>query len=142
MKNNLEKHILAFTLAVLLAGTAAAQAPTPLDGDWRGTSDGGSCNAPLDVLLYIESGIVDGTAYDTSAKGPVPNLRKAAPPAPTPGLWQLHGVIGAVTTSLIATASVRGSDRRDARMTVRRDGASLTLTEDGGCRRTTRLVKG
>lgn len=137
------KYPLAFTLALLLAGAAAAQAPTPLDGDWRGTSDGGSCNAPLDVTLSIESGIVDGAAYDTSAKGPVPNMRKAAPPAPTPGLWQLHGVIGtAATSSLIAVASVRGTDRRDARMTVRRDGTGLTLTEDGGCRRTVRLVKG
>jgi hypothetical protein len=137
------KNLLIFTFAILVAGAAAAQAPTPLDGDWRGTSDGGSCNAPLDVTLSIESGIVDGTAYDTSAKGPVPNLRKAAPPAPTPGLWQLHGVIGGgATSSLIAVASVRDRDRRDARMTVRRDGAGLTLTEDSGCRRTTRLVKG
>jgi len=27
-------------------------------------------------------------------------------------------------------------------MTVRRDGAGLTMTEDSGCRRTVRLVKG
>jgi hypothetical protein len=143
MKNILRKSTLAFALGVLLAGSAAAQAPTPFDGDWRGTSDGGSCNAPLDVTLSIESGIVDGTAYDTSAKGPVPNLRKAPPPAATPGLWQLHGFIGAgATSSLIATASVRDRDRRDGRMTVRRDGSGLTLSEDSGCRRTVRLVKG
>lgn len=143
MKHISGKDASAFVLAVLLAGAASAQAPMPFDGDWRGTSDGGSCNAPLDVTLSIESGIVDGTAYDTTAKGPTPNLRKSAPPAPTPGLWQLHGVLGAgATSSLIAVASVRDRDRRTGRMTVRRDGAGLTLTEDGGCRRTARLVKG
>jgi hypothetical protein len=143
MKHNFGKNTAVFALGVLLAGSAAAQAPTPFDGNWRGTSDGGSCNAPLDVTLSIESGIVDGTAYDTSAKGPVPNQRKAAPPPATPGLWQLHGIIGTSgTSSLIATASVRDRDRREARMTVRRDGAGLTMTEDSGCRRTARLVKG
>jgi len=73
------KRTMIFALGVLLAGSAAAQAPTPFDGNWRGTSDGGSCNAPLDVTLNIESGIVDGTAYDTSAKGPVPNQRRRRP---------------------------------------------------------------
>ena len=59
--------------------TAPAPA-SPLDGEWRGTSDGGSCKAPLDYVLVIEAGIVDGSAYDTTARGPVPNLKKAPPP--------------------------------------------------------------
>ena len=48
-------------------GVTPTPAPaSPLDGTWRGTSDGGSCNAPLDYLLTIESGFVDGSAYDTT----------------------------------------------------------------------------
>ena len=36
-------------------GTTPTPAPaSPLDGTWRGTSDGGSCNAPLDYLLSSE----------------------------------------------------------------------------------------
>jgi len=62
------------------AGSAAArhrrgrrrQPASPLDGQWRGTSDGGSCNAPLDYVLTIEFSIVDGSAYDATARGPVP----------------------------------------------------------------------
>ena len=82
-------------LALLLATTTQAfgtrafgqAAPTsPLDGQWRGTSDGGSCNAPLDFVISVENGFVDGSAYDTTAHGPVPNLKKAPPPAPTPSL--------------------------------------------------------
>jgi hypothetical protein len=75
--------------------TEANPTPAPtsaLDGEWRGTSDGGSCNAPLDYVLTIENGFVDGSSYDTTARGPVPNPSKQAPPAPTPGLWQIHGV--------------------------------------------------
>ena len=71
----------------------AEPAPTSaLDGEWRGTSDGGSCNAPLDYVLTIENGFVDGSASDTTAHGPVPNTQEGPPPAPTPGLWQIHGV--------------------------------------------------
>ena len=65
----------------------AAAPVSPLDGQWSGRSDGGSCNAPLDYVLTIENGFVDGSAYDTTAHGPVPNQRKAPPPAPTPSLW-------------------------------------------------------
>ena len=54
-----------------------------LDGNWRGTSDGGSCNAPLEYLLTIENGFVDGSATDTTARGPVPNTHHGPPPAPT-----------------------------------------------------------
>ena len=97
-------------------GRAAAGTPTPapsspLDGEWRGTSDGGSCNAPLDYQLTIESGFVDGSAYDTTARGPVPNPNKSAPPPPTPGLWQIHGVAKAACTfNLLSVASVKGTD--------------------------------
>ena len=44
------------------------------------------------IVITIENGFVDGSAYDTTAHGPVPNLKKAPPPAPTPGLWQIHGL--------------------------------------------------
>ena len=135
-------------LLTLFATSALAQAtllPAPksaLDGTWKCTSDGGSCNAPLDIQLSIEYGFVDGTALDTSAKGPVPNQSKEAPPAPTPGLWQLHGTAhSGESFTLVAAASVRYGDRRDGRMTVKRDGAGLVLTEETGCRRTARLSR-
>ena len=48
-------------------GTSAPAPTSALDGDWRGTSDGGSCNAPLDFVITIENGFVDGSAYDTTA---------------------------------------------------------------------------
>src|ERR1700754_2220611 len=98
-------------LLFVLASPAFAQAPS-LDGDWRGRSDAGSCNAPLDYLISIDTGIVDGTAVDGSARGPVPNLRKTAPPAPTPGLWQIHGVAKGGSFSLMTVASVKSEDRR------------------------------
>jgi hypothetical protein len=128
---------------LLLATAAAAQPASPLDGQWRGTSDGGSCNAPLDYVLTIEFSIVDGSAYDATARGPVPNPRHAAPPAPTPGLWQIHGMAKADSTfSLISVASVRGTDRRAGKLTAKSDGGSLVVTETGGCRRTARLSRG
>jgi hypothetical protein len=115
---------------------------SPHDGTWKGTSDGGSCNAPLDIQLAIEYGFVEGTAYDTTAQGPRPNPNKAAPPAPTPGLWQLHGTAhNPDRFTLVGTASVRGHDKRDGKMTVQRDGASLVFTEESGCRRTARLSR-
>ena len=72
-----------FLLPLCLAFAATpvlAQAPTPLDGEWRGRSDGGSCNAPLEYVIFIESGLVDGSATDATARGPVPNTRKGPPP--------------------------------------------------------------
>ena len=86
-------------LLALLAITAAAQAQTrtpaspvapsrggaelvptsALDGNWRGTSDGGSCNAPLDYVLSIETGIVDGSAYDTGARPRAQHLKGRRP---------------------------------------------------------------
>ena len=130
---------------LLLATTtaAAAQPASPLDGQWRGTSDGGSCNAPLDYVLTIEFSIVEGSAYDATARGPVPNPRHAAPPAPTPGLWQIHGMAKAGSAfSLISVASVRGTDRREGKLTAKSDGGSLVVTETSGCRRTARLSRG
>ncbi len=127
---------------LIAAAPALAQAPTPLDGQWRGRSDGGSCNAPLDYQLVIETGIVDGSAYDSTARGPVPNTKKGAPPPPTPGLWQIHGLVKPGSFSLIAVASVKGTDRREGRLTVTADGSTLTVTESGGCGRTARLARG
>jgi hypothetical protein len=134
----------AFGLCLLLAGTALAQQdrPSPLDGTWTGRSDGGSCNAPLDYQLTIETGIVDGSAYDTRARGPVPNTKKGPPPPPTPGLWQIHGLAKPGTFSLMAVASVKGTDRRGNRLTVTAQGNTLTVTESGGCGRVARLAKG
>ena len=116
---------------------------SPLDGQWRGRSDGGSCNAPLDYLLVIQNGFVDGSAYDTTAHGPVPNQRKAAPPAPTPSLWQIHGLAkSSGTFSLVAVASVKAADRRTGKLSVRSEGGGLVVSETTGCRRTARLSRG
>jgi hypothetical protein len=152
--------LMALTL-LSIAGAAQAQIRTPaspvappqgsaepvptsaLDGNWRGTSDGGSCNAPLDYVLTIENGFVDGSAYDTTAHGPVPNTHHGPPPAPTPGLWQIHGVARTSGPfSLISVASVKGSDRREGKLSAQSDGSGLVVTETGGCRRTARLVRG
>ena len=115
---------------------------SPLDGEWRGKSDGGSCNAPLDYVLTIENGFVDGSAFDTTAHGPVPNLRKAPAPAPTPGLWQIHGVARTTGTfSLLSVASVKAADRREGKLKARSDGSGLVVSENGGCRRTARLSR-
>ena len=125
------------------AGTDAPAPISPLDGEWRGRSDGGSCNAPLDYVLSIENGFVDGSAYDTTAHGPVPTLKKSAPPPPGPGLWQVHGVARpSGQFNLISVASVKGTDHRSARLTAQTEGAGLVVTETNGCRRTARLSRG
>lgn len=118
-------------------------APTSaLDGEWRGRSDGGSCNAPLDYVISIENGFVEGSAYDGTAHGPVPNLKKAPAPAPTPGLWQIHGLAkNSGTFSLISVASVKAADRREGKLSARSDGGSLVIAETSGCRRTVRLTR-
>ena len=153
-------RLLALLVLLAIAGAAQAQTRTPaspvapsrggeavptsaLDGNWRGTSDGGSCNAPLDYVLTIENGFVDGSAYDTTAQGPKPNTHHGPPPAPTPGLWQIHGVArNTGPFSLISVASVKGSDRREGKLSAQGDGSGLVVTETGGCRRTARLVRG
>ena len=152
---------LLIALALLsIAGAAQAQTRTPasplappqgnaepvptsaLDGNWRGTSHGGSCNAPLDYVLTIENGFVDGSATDTTARGPVPNTHHGPPPAPTPGLWQIHGVAkNSGPFSLLSVASVKGSDRREGKLSAQSDGGGLVVTETGGCRRTARLAR-
>ena len=128
--------------AVPPSGTPIPAPASPLDGTWRGTSDGGSCNAPLDYLLTIESGFVDGSAYDTTARGPVPNPNKSAPPPPGPGLWQIHGVakVGA-PFNLLSLASVKGPTHQRMQLTARGDASSLVVTETSGCRRTARLTR-
>ena len=39
-------------------------------------------------------------------------------------------------------ASVRGTDRREGKLTAKSDGGSLVVTETSGCRRTARLSRG
>jgi len=135
-------RLLSVLLLLAAAVPAFAQSPSPLDGEWRGTSDGGSCNAPLDYQLSIESGIVDGSAFDTTARGPAPNTRHAPPPAPGPGLWQIHGVAkSGASFPLLSVASVKGSDRREGKLSARLDGGTLVVSETGGCRRTARLSR-
>jgi hypothetical protein len=139
-------RILPLVLAFGFASTAFAQSASPpssnLDGDWRGKSDGGSCNAPLDYVLHIESGIVDGSASDPSVKGPQPNLKKGPAPAPGAGLWQIYGVAKGNSFSVQALASVQGNSRRSGKLTVSAQGNTLTITESGGCGRTARLSRG
>ena len=131
------------SMASPVLGQKPASTPTSaLDGEWRGKSDGGSCNAPLDFVITIENGFVDGSAYDTTAHGPVPNLKKAPPPAPTPGLWQIHGIAKpGGTFPLIGVASVKATDRREGKLTARSDGSGLVISENSGCRRTARLSR-
>jgi hypothetical protein len=128
-------------LLLVLATPAFAQT-SPLDGEWKGRSDGGSCNAPLDYLISIDTGIVDGTAFDSTARGPVPNLKKTAPPAPTPGLWQIHGIAKGGSFSLMTVASVKSEDRRSARLNVTAQGSTMVVVEQGGCGRKATLTKG
>ncbi|HKV15075.1 MAG TPA: hypothetical protein VJQ81_08515 [Reyranella sp.] len=135
------KKILPLLLVVLSAAIAHAQPASPLDGTWRGRSDGGSCNAPLDYAITIDEGFVDGTAFDTTAHGPVPNLRKAPPPPPGPGLWQLHGVVKSGSFTVLAVASVKHNDRRTERLTVTPQGRALLVVEGGDCGRTARLER-
>ena len=133
---------LPLVLALFLSSAAVAQPATPLDGQWRGTSDGGSCNAPLDFVLSIDYGVVDGSAFDTTTRGPQPNLKKAPPPAPGPGLWQVYGVAKGDSFPLTAYASVQGAARRSTKLAVVAQGNTLTVTESGGCGRTARLSRG
>jgi hypothetical protein len=127
-------------LLLVCASPAFAQT-SPLDGEWHGRSNGGSCNAPLDYQLSIDTGIVDGTANDASARGPVPNLKKSAPPAPTPGLWQIHGLVKGGSFSLMTTASVKAEDRRSGKLSVTAQGSTLVVTEQGGCGRSATLSR-
>jgi len=121
--------------------SAASSPTTPLDGNWSGRSDGGSCNTPLDFALWIEAGMVDGTATDPSAHGPVPNLKKSAPPPPTPGLWQVWGIAKQGSFTLRALASVKGTERRETRFNAAAQGNSMTLREGGGCGRSVTLTR-
>src|SRR5262249_29923048 len=66
----------------------------------------------------------------------------AAPPAPAPGLWQIHGVAkSGASFPLLSVASVKGSDRREGKLSARLDGGTLVVSETGGCRRTARLSR-
>jgi hypothetical protein len=134
--------LLVVFLLSMATGALGQTPPTMLDGQWRGRSDGGSCNAPLDYVITIENGFVDGSAYDTTAQGPVPNVKKAPPPAPTPGLWQIHGVVrNPASFLLLGVASVKAADRREGKFTAKSEGGSLVISENSGCRRTARLSR-
>ncbi len=137
------KRILVLLLA-LTGSPVLAQTPpvaSPVDGEWRGKSDGGSCNTPLDLALSIEAGLVEGTAVDPSVHGPVPNLKRTAPPPPTPGLWQIYGAASSATFTLRALASVQGTERRQTRFAASLQGGSLVLSESGGCGRKAALSR-
>ena len=72
----------------------------------------------------------------------MPNTHQGPPPAPTPGLWQIHGVArNTGAFSLLSVASVKASDRREGKLTAQSDGSGLVVTETGGCRRTARLSR-
>jgi hypothetical protein len=145
------KHLLVLCLA-FVAPAALAQTPvqapgkapsetSPLDGDWRGKSDGGSCKTPLDFALTIEAGIVDGTATDPAAHGPVPNLKRTAPPPPAPGLYQVYGTATSANFTLRALAAVQGQKRLETRFTGSMQGATMVLKESGGCGRAVSLAR-
>jgi hypothetical protein len=137
------KTVLSVLALLAMIVPAAAQPASPLDGQWRGRSDGGSCNAPLDYDLTIEAGIVDGSATDTTAHGPVPNPKHAPPPAAMAGLWQIHGLARpGGDFPLLSVASVKGSNRLEGKLNARSDGGALVVSEIGGCRRTARLTRG
>jgi len=133
------KRILA--LVLMFAAPGALAQTSPLDGNWTGKSDGGSCNTPLDFALNIEAGIVDGTASDPAAHGPTPNLKRTAPPAPSPGLWQVYGTATSKAFTLRALASVRGQERRETRFAGSVQGGTLVLAESGGCGRRASLSR-
>jgi hypothetical protein len=128
-------------LALMLGGPAALAQTSPFDGTWHGQSDAGTCRTPLDFTLTIEAGIVDGTAADPSAHGPVPNPKRTAPPPPMPGLWQVYGAASAKPFTLRALASVQGTERRETRFAATIQGNSLVLSESGGCGRKVTLSR-
>ena len=128
-------------LAFILGAVPALAQTSPLDGEWRGKSDGGSCNTPLDIALSIEAGLIEGTAVDPSAHGPVPNLKRTAPPPPVPGLWQVYGAATSGTFTLRALASVKGPDHRETKFTASAQGGALVLSESGGCGRKASLTR-
>ena len=128
----------------LAAARPGAAAPRRSTAQWRGTSDGGSCNAPLDYVLTIEDGFVDGSAYRHDRARPgAQHQARGRRRAPTPGLWQIHGLARpSGDFPLSSVASVKGTDRREGKLTARSEGGALVVTETGGCRRTARLSRG
>ncbi len=138
------KYVLVLAMLLAASSTWAQTSPpssSSLDGEWHGKSDGGSCNTPLDIALSIEAGLVEGTAVDPAAHGPVPNLKRTAPPPPLPGLWQVYGAATSSTFTLRALASVKGPDHRETKFTASVQGGSLVLSESGGCGRKASLTR-
>jgi len=71
----------------LSQGSAEPVPTSALDGNWRGTSDGGSCNAPPRLRAHHRERLRRRPRpYDNTARGPKPNTHHGPPPAPTPGL--------------------------------------------------------
>ena len=77
-----------------------------------------------------------------TARGPQPNLKKAPPPPPGAGLWQIFGVARGDSFTLSAVASTKASNRRTGKLSVAVRGGTLTVTESGGCARTAQLSRG
>ena len=105
------------------AAPPVAPAPPPLDGEWRGTSDGGSCNAPLDYRAHHRdpaSSTAPPTTPPRTARCPTP--RRRAPPPPTPGLWQIHGARQARLVLADRRRLGEGPDRREGQLTVTQPG--------------------
>ena len=104
-------------------------------GVWVSNDEPANTCRPSESLT-VRAFAVDGSSFDTTVKGPAPNLKKAPPPAPGPGLWQVYGVARGSAFSLTAMASVQGRERRSSKLTVSAHGGTLTVTESGGCGRT------
>ena len=68
-------------------------------------------------------------------------LTGAAPPPPTPGLWQVWGIAKPGSFTLRALASVKGTERRETRFNATAQGSSMTLRESGGCGRSVTLAR-
>lgn len=134
--------LLGAALAVAVVGPVLAQgrapAPTPggglqpqptaFDGAWKGKSDGGACNLPLDVELHVDRGLVDGAGEERGSR--------------TAQLWQIYGKVVGQAIEAQAQTAAKPADRRRARLSGRLEGTTLTLREtDGGCGRTVRLAR-
>jgi hypothetical protein len=109
---------------------AAQPSPTPADGSWRGQSDAGSCGQPMEVVISVQSGLVEGTGRETSGK--------------TALLWSYHGRARPDgTLELLGHASAfPPQNARQVKLNGRLDGTRLTLGETGGCARRAVLSRG
>jgi len=131
--------ILAASLMIATVGGAVAQSrrptaesalpPTAADGAWRGRSDAGSCNQPMDVNLTIEGGLVEGTGKESAGK--------------TALLWSYHGRTKSNgTIELLGHASAFPPQHAtQSRLTGKVETARILLSESGGCGRSMTLSR-